>query len=69
MVGVVTAVLTGSAAGMLAMIVSGYSGLAGFITGGVTGASVLVLLTRFQHSAWERALQRPLFDEEELDTS
>jgi hypothetical protein len=65
MVGVVTAVLTGSAAGLLATIASGYSGLAGFITGGVVGVAVLVLLTRFQHAAWERALQSQPFNGEE----
>jgi hypothetical protein len=48
MIGVVTAVLTGSAAGLLATIAAGHSAVAGFVTGGVVGVAVLVALMWFQ---------------------
>jgi hypothetical protein len=41
MIGMVTAVLTGSAAGLLATIAASHSAVAGFVTGGVVGAAVL----------------------------
>ena len=48
MIGMVTAVLTGSDAGLLATIAAGHSAVAGFVTGGVVGAAVLVVLMWFQ---------------------
>ena len=51
MIGVVTAVLTGSAAGLLATIAAGHSAVAGF-AGGVVGVAVLMTLMWFQYSAW-----------------
>jgi hypothetical protein len=39
MIGVVTAVLTGSAAGLLGTIAAGHSAVAGFVTGGVAGVA------------------------------
>ena len=65
MVGVVTAVLTGSAAGLLATVAAGHSGLAGFVTGAVVGVAALLALMRFQNSAWEQIRQRQLFDGEQ----
>ena len=51
MVAVITAVLTGSAAGLLAAVVAGHSGVAGFVTGGVAGLAVLAALMRIQTAA------------------
>lgn len=62
MVGVVTAVLTGSAAGLLATITSGHSAGIGFATGAVVGVAVLVALMRFQYVAWGQARREWLFD-------
>jgi len=44
MIGVVTAVLTGAAAGLLATVASGHSAVAGFVTGGVVGVAVQMAL-------------------------
>jgi hypothetical protein len=41
MIGVVTAVLTGSAADLLATVAAGHSAVAGFVTGGVVGRRCL----------------------------
>ena len=48
MVGVVTAVLAGSAAGLLTAIADSHSGVAGFVAGGIVGAAILVALMEFQ---------------------
>lgn len=63
MVGVVTAVLTGSAAGLLATIALGHSGVAGFITGGLVGVAALVGLMWYQGSAWSQIGKRQLFED------
>ncbi len=65
MIGMVTAVLTGSAAGLLAAIAAGHSAVAGFVTGGVAGVAVLVALMWFQLSAWVQAHQQLLFEDEQ----
>ena len=65
MIGVVTAVLTGSAAGLLATIASGRSAVAGFVTGGVVGVAVLMALIWFQASAWTQGHQVQLFEDEQ----
>ena len=57
MIGMVTAVLTGSDAGLLATIAAGHSAVAGFVTGGVVGVAVLMALMWFQYSAWARGHQ------------
>lgn len=67
MIGVVTAVLTGSAAGLLGTIVAGHSAVAGFATGVVVGVAVLVALMRFQHVAWGQARREQLFEGEQED--
>jgi hypothetical protein len=64
MVGVVTAVLAGSAAGLLAAVASGHSGIAGFVTGGVVSGVILLALMRLQGLAWERASQVRFFGDE-----
>jgi hypothetical protein len=64
MVGVITSVLAGSAAGLLAAVAAGHSGIAGFVTGGVVGVATLVALMQFQASAWGRLRRRRLFDDE-----
>jgi hypothetical protein len=65
MIGMVTAVLTGSAAGLLATIAASHSAVAGFVTGGVVCAAVLVALMRYQLSAWVQAHQQRLFEDEQ----
>lgn len=52
MVAVVTAVLAGSAGGLLAAVASGHSLVAALITGVVVAAAVLAGLMRYQNSAW-----------------
>jgi hypothetical protein len=64
MIGVVTAVLSGSAAGLLAAIASGHSAVAGFLTGGITGVAVLAALMWVQYAAWERAWRDRLFGDD-----
>ena len=61
----VTAVQTGSAAGLLAAIAAGHSAVAGFVTGGVVGVVVLMALMWFQYSAWARGHQLRLFEDEQ----
>jgi hypothetical protein len=61
MVGVVTSVLAGSAAGLLAVIAAGHSALAGFVGGAAVGAVSLTALMWYQHSAWQRILQLRMF--------
>jgi hypothetical protein len=65
MIGMVTAVLTGSAAGLLATIAAGHSAVAGFVTGGVVSVAVLVALMWFQYSAFAQAHQLRLFENEQ----
>ena len=48
MVGVVTAVLAGSTAGLLTAITDGHSAVAGFVAGAIAGAAILVALMEFQ---------------------
>ncbi len=59
MVGVVTAVLAGSAAGLIAAVAAGHSAMAGFITGSVAALATVVALMRFQSSAWRQIRQQP----------
>jgi hypothetical protein len=65
MIGMVTAVLAGSAAVLLATIAAGHSAVAGFVTGGVVGAAALVALMWFQLSAWAHGHQQRLFEDEQ----
>ena len=69
MIAVITAVLAGSAVGLLAAVVSGHSLVAALIAGGVVAVAALVLLMRYQHGVWGRAGAAALFEEaaEDLD--
>jgi hypothetical protein len=69
MIAVITAVLAGSAVGLLAAVVSGHSLMAALTAGAVVAVGALVLLMRYQWNAWQRAGAATLFDEaaEDLD--
>ena len=54
MVAVITAVLAGSAAGLLAAVASGHSLVAALVAGVVVAAAALTGLMRYQNSAWIR---------------
>ena len=62
MVGVVTAVLAGSGAGLIATVAADHSAVAGFATGSVVAVAVAAALIRVQRSAWSQACQHPYFD-------
>ena len=55
MVAVITAVLAGSAGGLLVAVVSGHSLVAALVAGVVVAAAALTGLMRYQNSAWIRA--------------
>ena len=61
MVAVITAVLGGSAGGLLAAAVSGHSLVAALVAGVVAAAAALTWLMRYQSSAWTRATTASLF--------
>ena len=72
MVGVITAVLAGSAAGLLAavaadhsLVAADHSLVAALGAGAVVAVAVLVALMRFQNSTWKRAGTALLFTDEE----
>jgi hypothetical protein len=65
MVGVVTAVLAGSAAGLLAAVVFDDLLAAALAAGVLVAVAVLVWLLRYQASAWEEVGNAPLFADEE----
>ena len=54
MVAVITAVLAGSAGGLLAAVASGHSLVAALVAGVVVAGAALTLLMRYQNSAWIR---------------
>ena len=60
MVGVITAVLAGSAAGLLTAIASDHSLVGALVAGGAVTIAVLSGLLRYQRSAWARAAATPL---------
>jgi hypothetical protein len=60
MVAVVTAVLAGSAIGLLAAVVSDHSLAAALAAGGVAALAVLGVLMREERFAWERTAAAPL---------
>ena len=66
MVGVVTAVLAGSDAGLIAAVAADHSVTAGFVTGGVVALATVVALMRLQNSAWRQIRQHPYFDCQQL---
>ncbi len=65
MVGVVTAVLAGSAAGLVGAVVSGRSLVAALVAGVLIAVAALVWLMRYQRSAWEQVSRARLFTDEE----
>ncbi len=65
----ITAVLAGSAAGLLAAVVFQHSLVAALVAGVVVAVAVLVGLLRYQASAWEQVSAAPLFADEEAKTS
>jgi hypothetical protein len=64
MVGLVTAVLAGSAAGLLAAVISDHSLVAALITGVLVAIALFAALIRFQVSTWKQmAAALPVDDE------
>lgn len=66
LVGVITAVLGGSAAGLLAAIAAGHSLVAALAVGAVVASAALTGLMRYQHSAWKQVSTTSLFPGEDL---
>jgi tetrahydromethanopterin S-methyltransferase subunit D len=60
MVGVITAVLAGSTAALVAILVSDHSLAAAVISGSVVALPALIAMIRYQNSAWERSVAQPL---------
>ena len=64
MVAVITAVLAGSAIGLLAAVASEHSLAAALAAGGVVAVAAIAAMMRRQQAAWERATSGPVsFDE------
>jgi hypothetical protein len=63
MVGLVTAVLVGSAVGLLAAVVSDHLLVVAAVAGVLVAIAVLAALIHFQVSTWRRAAARLLDDE------
>lgn len=61
-VGVVTTVLTGSAAGLIAAVADGQSSVIGFVAGGVVTLAIVASLMRYQNAALRQLRQRPYFE-------
>jgi hypothetical protein len=60
MIAMITAVLTGSTAGLVGIVASDHSLAATLGAGTVVALTALVALTRFQHAAWKVAGDTPL---------
>ena len=65
MLAVITAVLAGSTAALVAILVSDHSLAAALISGAVIALAALVALMRFQESAWKRGDAAPLSADED----
>jgi hypothetical protein len=61
MVAVITAILAGSAGGLLAAVASGHSLIAALVAGVVVAAAALTGLMRYQNAAWIRGSTASLF--------
>jgi hypothetical protein len=59
MVAVITAVLAGSAIGLLTAVASDHSLAAALVSGGVVALAALAAMMRLQQSAWERSASVP----------
>jgi hypothetical protein len=66
MVGVITAVLAGSAAGLIAAVAAGHSLVAALAAGAVVAIAALTALMRYQHRAWQQVMSTPEFPGEEV---
>jgi ABC-type uncharacterized transport system permease subunit len=64
MLGVITAVLAGSTAALIAILASDHSLAAALISGAAVALAALVALMRFQRAAWKRAATTPLIVDE-----
>jgi hypothetical protein len=60
MIAVITAVLTGSTASLVAIVASEHSPAATLGAGTVVALAALVALARYQHAAWKLAADTPL---------
>lgn len=69
MVAVITAVLAGSAAGLLAAIVSLHSLTAALAAGGTAAAVTLGVLMRRQASVWKRSVSIPIITDQDGEAS
>jgi hypothetical protein len=65
MVAVITAVLAGSALGLLAAIVSAHSLAAALAAGGTAAVATLAALMRHQGSAWKRSAAIPIITDQD----
>jgi hypothetical protein len=68
MVAVITAVLAGSAVGLLAAIVSAHSLVAALAAGGTAAVVTLAALMRNQVSAWKRSTSIPISTDQDRET-
>lgn len=69
MVGVITAVLTGATAGLVAIVASNHSLVAALTSGIVVALAAIVVLMRAQVSAFKRAGTIPLLAESDSDNA
>jgi len=69
MVGVITAVLAGSTASLVAIEISDHSLAAALTAGGAVALAALIVLMRFQRSVWMRAAAAPLIAQEDEGAS
>jgi hypothetical protein len=60
MVSVITAVLAGSTAALVAILISDHSLAAAVISGALVALPALIAMIRIQNSAWEQAAGAPL---------
>ena len=64
MIADITAVLAGSAVGLLTAIVSGHSLAAALAAGGTAAVATLAALMRYQTSAWKRSASIPIMTDQ-----
>ena len=69
MVGVITAVLAGSTASLVAIEISDHSLAAALTAGAAVALAALIVLMRFQRSVWMRAAAAPLIAQEDEGAS
>jgi ABC-type sugar transport system permease subunit len=65
MVAVITAVLTGSTAALVAILISDHSLAAAVISGTLVALPAMLAMIRYEDSAWDRAAAEPLRPSEE----